>query len=320
MTQNAPQDIPVFLFTGFLDAGKSSFIRENAFQDPGFMNGEKTLVLLCEEGEEAFDADELKKQNVFVELMENESDLTQKVLGYLLEKHEAKRVIIEYNGMWQLGSFYQNMPEEWAVFQEFFIADGSTFLTYNANMRSLVVDKLQSCEMVVFNRCPKDIEKMELHKIVRGSSRRAQIAYEYVDGTIEQDDIEDPLPFDMDAPVVTVADEDFALWYRDVTEEPQKWIGKVCEVKGVAVTNPRFDPGVFAFGRKIMTCCVEDIQYCSLVTLGSVLQPVESQTWYKAKVKIDFKFHKLYGRKGPVLTVQSLQRAEVPEQEVATFF
>ncbi len=40
--------IPVYLFTGFLDAGKTAFIQET-LEDPGFNTGEKTLVLLCEE-------------------------------------------------------------------------------------------------------------------------------------------------------------------------------------------------------------------------------------------------------------------------------
>ncbi|MBO6158189.1 MAG: GTPase, partial [Firmicutes bacterium] len=166
----------------------------------------------------------------------------------------------------------------------------------------------------------EDMDKMAFHKIVRGSSRRAQIVYEYTDGNTEEDMIEDPLPFDMDAPVIEVKDEDFALWYRDITEEPKKWIGKTVRMKGVVVTNRKFEPGVFAFGRQIMTCCVQDIQYCSLVSIGKKDLSLETQSWYEAELKIDFKFHKLYMRKGPILNVVSIQRCAAPEQEVATFF
>ena len=45
------KNIPVYLFTGFLEAGKSTFIKET-MDDERFTNGEKTLLLLCEEGEE----------------------------------------------------------------------------------------------------------------------------------------------------------------------------------------------------------------------------------------------------------------------------
>lgn len=84
--------------------------------------------------------------------------------------------------MWQLKTLYDNMPENWAVYQEFMFADATTFLTYNANMRGLVVDKLSGCELVVFNRFTKDMDKMAFHKIVRGISRRPDIAYEYTNG------------------------------------------------------------------------------------------------------------------------------------------
>ena len=47
-----PAEIPVYLFTGFLEAGKTKFIQET-LEDPRF-NGdkEKTLLLLCERSEE----------------------------------------------------------------------------------------------------------------------------------------------------------------------------------------------------------------------------------------------------------------------------
>ena len=49
------KEIPVYLFTGFLDSGKTTFI-QGSLEDPAFNSGEKTLVLLCEEGEEELNA------------------------------------------------------------------------------------------------------------------------------------------------------------------------------------------------------------------------------------------------------------------------
>ena len=42
--------------------------------------------------------------------------------------------------------------------------------------------------------------------------------------------------------------------------------------------------------------------------------------WYKIRVKVAYKFHRLYGRKGPILNVISMEPTEAPEQEVATFY
>lgn len=313
------EDFPVYLFTGFLESGKTRFIKET-LEDPRFNSGERTLLLLCEEGGLEYEEDLPCMEHVFIEVIENESDLTPRVLDYLEKKHRAERAMVEYNGMWQLSSLYDNMPEAWAIYQEFLFVDAGTFLSYNANMRGLVVDKLSSCELAVFNRFRPDMDKMEFHRIVRGVSRRTAIAYESPEGTVEYDDIEDPLPFDIDAPVIELDDEDYALWYRDVSEEPKKYNGKTVECLGMAVVNSRFKEGNFAFGRRVMTCCVEDIQFASFLAQCDPRDMPENKKWYKLRFKMEFKFHKLYGRRGPVLTVLSMEEAEQPEEPVATFY
>ncbi|MCI8506059.1 MAG: GTPase [Lachnospiraceae bacterium] len=313
------EDFPVYLFTGFLEAGKTRFIQET-LEDPRFNGGEPTLLLLCEEGEREYDTTLSCMENVFIEVIEHESDLTPRVLDYLEKKHRAERAMVEYNGMWQLSSFYDSMPEAWAIYQEFLFIDAGTFLNYNANMRGLMVDKLSSCELAVFNRFQTDMDKMEFHKIVRGVNRRTAIVYESREGTVEYDDIEDPLPYDINAPVITLGDEDYALWYRDVSEEPKKYNGKTVECVGMAVVNSRFQAGNFAFGRKVMTCCVEDIQFASFLAQCDSEQMPENKKWYRLRFQMEFKFHKLYGRRGPVLTVLSMEEAEAPKDPVATFY
>ena len=47
------KEIPVYLFVGFLESGKTKFIQET-FEDPNFDSGDKTLLLVCEEGEEEY--------------------------------------------------------------------------------------------------------------------------------------------------------------------------------------------------------------------------------------------------------------------------
>ena len=239
-------EIPVYLFTGFLEAGKTKFIQET-LQDPRFNSGEHTLLLLCEEGVEEYEPAKFSGKHVNIAVIEEESDLTEDHLADLIRKYPADRVVVEYNGMWKLDTLYQNMPESWTVYQEIMLADAGTFLGYNANMRQLVVDKLKTCELVAFNRFDPLMDKMEFHKIVRGISRRAEIAYETVDGVVSYDDIEDPLPFDLEAPVIEIGDDAFALWYRDIAEELDKYRGKVVRVKGRAAVDKRLPKGCFIF-------------------------------------------------------------------------
>ena len=222
--------------------------------------------------------------------------------------------------MWLLDLLYSAMPEGWMVYQEFLFADATTFLSYNANMRQLVYDKLKSCELVVFNRFRPDMDKMAFHKIVRGASRRSDIAYEYAGGKVEYDDIQDPLPFDLEAPVVEIGDDDFAVWYRDMSEEPKKYEGKTVRFRCRALQRKKLPPHTFVVGRHVMTCCVEDIQFAGLVCQKDDVSDIVDDSWMTLTAEIHFKFSRAYGKKGPVLTYLSHEPCEAPEQAVATFY
>ena len=188
-------------------------------------------------------------------------------------------------------------------------------------MRQLVYDKLKSAELVVFNRFDRaKMDKMAFHKIVRGASRRADIAYEDRNGKVEYDDIEDPLPFDLNAPIVEIGDEDYALFYRDMADEPKKYQGKTVRFKCRALVRKKLPAGCFVVGRHVMTCCVEDIQFAALVCQWDKADTVQDDTWMVLTAKIDFKFHRAYGRKGPVLSYISAEPCPAPEQPVATFY
>ncbi|MDY3015451.1 MAG: GTP-binding protein [Evtepia sp.] len=313
------EEIPVYLFTGFLDAGKTKFIQET-MEDVRFNSGENTLLLLCEEGEEEYDPSAFSGHNVFIEVVEDQSELTAKNLERLQKKHAAERVVVEYNGMWMLDDLYQNMPDAWIVYQEFMFADSQTFLTYNANMRGLVVDKLKSCEMVVLNRADDKVDRVEIHKIIRAVSRRTNIAYETREGEVFYDDTPEEMPFDLDAPIVEIQPQDFAVWYQDLSEEPDKYKGKTVRVGGFTMVRDKLPAGSFIFGRRIMTCCVDDITFAGLLCTGYDVKKLQDQQWVELTAKIAIKNNRVYNKKGPVLSVVSIQPGTAPEQDVATFY
>ena len=313
------KDVPVYLFTGFLEAGKTKFIQET-LEDLRFCNGERTLLLVCEEGEEEYAPDQFADKSVFIRVVEEQSQLTSENLSRWVSETKAERVVIEYNGMWMLDLLYSAMPEGWMVYQEFLFADATTFLSYNSNMRQLVYDKLKSCELVVFNRFNGTMDKMEYHKIVRAVSRRCDIAYEYVGGKVEYDDIQDPLPFDLNAPIVEIGDDDYAEWYRDMSEEPKKYEGKTVRFKCRALVRKKLPEKTFIVGRHVMTCCVEDIQFAGLVCQWEEADTVQDDSWMILTAKINFRFNRAYGKKGPVLTYVDSVLCEAPEQSVATFY
>lgn len=312
-------NMPVYLFTGFLEGGKTSIIQES-LADKRFNSGEKTLVILCEEGIEELDPSEFWGKNVTIRLIENEADLTEEKLRTLGNEHKYDRVIIEYNGMWMLDKLYRNMPRDWSIYQNMMFAEAKTFLSYNGNMRQLVYDKLKDAEMIVLNRAYEGIDKDEIHKVVRGISRRVSIVYDYPDGHVEYDDIEDPLPFDMNADVIDIKDEDFALWYRDLSENMKGYEGKTVHFKGLIARDNKLPSNSAIIGRHIMTCCADDIQYGGMVCVFKSASPLKTGEWITIKGKVKLETAKVYKAKGPVIYVESTEFAVAPKQEVATFY
>ena len=311
--------IPVYAFTGFLDSGKTKFIQET-LEDPRFNDGEKTLLLVCEEGEEEYDSTTYPHPSVYLEVID-QATVTTKQLQALQKKYKAQRVVLELNGMQQVGDLYMRFPESWVVAQEVMFADSTTFMAYNANMRNLVMDKLVGAQMVVFNRLEPGTDIMPFHKIARAANRRIDILYDYTDGKTEFDEIEDPLPFDINAPVIQVMDEDYALWYRDITEEPQKYDGKTVCFKAQVAMLKRQREGMFAPGRFVMTCCVEDIEFCGIPCRYAQAQSLTSRAWVMVTAKIGVEKHPLYkGESGPVLTALKVETGADPANpDVATF-
>ena len=314
------RQIPVYLFTGFLDAGKTKFINETLMGDKRFTEGKNILLILCEEGEEEYEPTLFAHDNVYCGVIDEQDDLSPAALGKLAEGRNIDLVLLEYNGMWALDNLYRAFPEGWVVAQETAFFDATTILTYNANMRAQVVDKLQSCDLAVFNRVEKDADIMPYHKLVRGISRGATIVYDFTDGTTRRDDIEDPLPFDVNAPIIEIEDIDFALWYRDMGEKLEEYDGKTVKFRGMVAHNPKLKKNELILGRKIMTCCADDITYSGLVAIYDAAAFFPDGAWLNVTAKINLKKHALYENRGPVLKVQTAARTDPPTEEIATFY
>ncbi len=314
------EEVSVYLFLGFLEAGKTKFIQET-LEDERMENGERTLLLLCEEGVEEYAPERFAVRDVAVATLESADELTLENLERLTEKYGAQRVIVEYNGAWLLQQFFDAMPESWVINQMMTFFDANTFLNYNKNMRQLVFDKVQMTQMVVFNRFKGEFDKMEFHKIVRGISRRPDIVYDYLGGKPEFDEIEDPLPFDVNAPVIEIEDRDFAWFYRDMAEKGKSYVGKTVRFKGMAATSKKVPAGYIVLGRHIMTCCEADIAYDGFaVKTNKLLTDIKTRDWLTVTAKIVYEYNSVYHSEGPVFVAEKLERAEPPEEQIVTFY
>ena len=319
MENKLPEETPVYLFLGFLESGKTKFIQET-LEDPRFDTGERTLLIVTEEGEEEYNEESFKVQNVQVSYLSDPEELTEEKLASLQMLYGATRILVEYNGMWLLESFFNAMPEGWMINQIMTFFDAKTALNYNANMRQLVFDKIENTQLVVFNRYDDSVDKMALHKVVRGISRRCDIVYERTNGKAEFDDIEDPLPFDVNAPIIEIEDRDFAFFYRDLTENLQAYIGKTVRFKGIVATDKRMPENNIVIGRHIMTCCQDDIAYSGVACVLPEKMNVQTRDWLQITAKIEYKKHYVYKGKGPVLQASEAVPCEAPEETLAVFY
>ena len=309
---------PVYLFTGFLGAGKTTFIKET-LENHEFGDDGRTLLLICEEGDIEYEPGKFVGPGVRVEIICSEEGLNPANLSKIAAPGGFDRVVVEYNGMWENQKFFASMPRGWVIAQEMAIFDAGTFMMYNQNMRQLCFNKMQTADMVVFNRCEKGFDKMPFHKEVRIANRKNFIVYEYGPDDIEPDNIEDPLPYDLTQSQIEIEDEFFAEWYRDLNENEENYEGKTFVIKGRVALSNELPDGQFAFGRHIMTCCEADIQFAGLLSYYSGRETLAVGDWVQITAKVRVEYAEAYKENGPVLYIKKLERCEPTNPEVATF-
>ena len=324
----AAKEIPVYLFVGMLESGKTRFIQET-MEDPQFDSGDKTLLLVCEEGEEEYNSDKFGFGGVTVATLEDKSELNRKNLEELAARSDCGRVVIEYNGMWLIQDLVDAMPENWLIYQCLATADGTTIKTYAGDnaMRSLLLDKLRVSELLVVNRAEQvndDESRQLIHKLVRQASRRCDIAYEFANGSVAYDDIPDPLPFDVNAPVIDIPEEYFGVWYMDCMDDMKKYDGKTVKFLAQVCQTSRAGKDSFVPGRFAMTCCVQDIQFVGFPCRYDAYKALKQRDWITVTAKVNVKFHPIYRGQtpdatGPVLTALSVEPAQAPAQDVVMF-
>ena len=87
------KEVPVYLFVGFLESGKTTFIQET-FEDPNFDSGDKTLLLVCEEGEVEYKPEKFAFPGTSIRVLEDKSELNAQNLANLEKETGAGRVAI----------------------------------------------------------------------------------------------------------------------------------------------------------------------------------------------------------------------------------
>jgi len=311
------QEIPVYLFTGFMDSGKTSLIMETLFEND-FGEGAPGIVLRCEDGDVEFDEEKLAEKNLKLVTIDRESDFTEDNLNKINEEYHPEIVFIEYNGTWEIEKILEiNPPKDWTIVQSLATVDSTTFDMYMNNMRTMMQSQVFAADVVIFNRTDDDTDRGHLRRMIKNINRKAQVVYERKDGTI--DDRPEELPFDFDADVIEVADADYAIWYMDCMENYKKYDRKKVHFTGLVYNPENLKKGVFVPGRFVMTCCVEDIQFLGFKCKYDKESELPHRSWVDFTGEIRVEFAREYKGKGPVFYPIDIKPTEKPEDELIYF-
>lgn len=310
-------NVAVYLFTGFLESGKTSMMKET-LADPEFNDGTQTLIIACEEGEIEYDSEFLKQTHSQVVVIEELDQLSAEGMERLDQEYHPQQVFIEFNGMWNVTEFLDTeFPLNWMLAQIISTVDAQTFMMYVNNMRSLMYDQLVHSEMILINRCDSTTKKSFLRSNIKAINKGAQIIYESVDGGIN-DLPEDDLPFDLNAELIEIQDDDYGLWYMDALDHPYKYDGKQVRFKG-KVAHIERDKRSFVIGRYAMVCCAEDTSLIGYLCRSVKPVSLVLNDWILLTARIEIEYDEEMQRNLVVPHVVQIEQAEELQDDLVYF-
>ncbi len=304
------------MINGFLESGKTSFINFT-IQQPYFQIKGLTLLLLCEEGEEEYDPKILKASKTEVRVIEDEADFNAANLIAIEKDLNPERIIIEYNGMWNVKDM--KLPFHWNVEQQISIIDASTFPTYYNNMKSMVAEMIRKSELIIFNRCDNVMENLgSYRRNVKAVNASADVIFENAQGEINEI-FEEDLPYDLKSDKIVLDDTSYGIWYMDVMDHIERYEGKTIEFVAMVMKPKGFEKGAFVPGRMTMTCCAEDMAFLGYVCKYDGADSLKDRDWVKVSGQLKKEFRKDYKGEGPVIYAEKVEPTQRPANEVIGF-
>ncbi|MBQ4219006.1 MAG: GTPase, partial [Butyrivibrio sp.] len=277
---------PVYIINGFLDSGKTDFFRYTIAQ-PYFRTDGKTLLIVCEEGENDYEEKLLKSTNTIIEKIEDEEEFNPDNLVKLDAKYNPERILIEYNGMWNFKNL--KLPVMWKLEQQITVIDASNFELYFNNMKSLLAEQLRGSDLILFNRCDGLKDLASFKRNVKAINQKADIIFEDMNGEVDVT-LDEDLPFDLNADPIELNNFGYGMFYLDALEHVDRYEGKNIKFKAMVLVPPEFPKNRFVPGRMAMTCCAEDMQFLGFACDYDKVDTLTEKEWVLVTAKVTRKF------------------------------
>lgn len=308
----------IYLFTGFLDSGKSTFINDT-ITTTDFCEGEKSLLIVSEQGEVEYNQEQIESFNCDIVYVSSEDQWTYEFFEELKQKYNPTQVLVELNGMYNVNRFLAcSLPDEWEVVQVLTTINAQTFGLYIQNMRSLLFQHVVHTDLLIFNRINDSIKKSFLRNNIKAINSSCQIIYEKEDGTVNTMD-EDELPFDTSSDELEILDHDFGLFCMDAMDHPEKYAGKTVTMKGKFIGRDKQIEDGFVIGRLAMVCCEEDTSLIGMVCEHPAGKQLIPNEWIQVKGVIENDYDAELGGEVCILKVEDLKVVPPLENEYVTF-
>ena len=293
--------LPIFVINGFLEAGKTQFMKFT-MQQEYFQTEGNTLLIVCEEGEEEYDKELLESTHTTVKYIDDISDFTKEKMVEFTKEVDPERILIEWNGLWEQDKI--QIPDIWYVNQMITIYDTSTLDLYikNKDLKAYMGKMLKDSELVICNRADNIDEEIlsTYHLQIKAMAPNAEIIFEGEEGEITGD-FSINLPYNLDDSKLVIKPEEYGIFYVDAMDRTEKYDGKEVEFVAQVVRPDGIGDDILIPGRRAMTCCEADIQFLGFVCHYKGAKNFKNKDWVKVKGKIKYEMSPQYRAKGPVI-------------------
>lgn len=306
--------ITTFIINGFLESGKTSLIDDTIKQD-GFNKKGATLLICCEQGIEEYDEFLLANLNVNIVYIDSLEDFNKDNLDEIIQRYDPDRIIIEFNGMWDITSV--EVPDYLNIAQVITMIDSTTFEVYFNNMRQKMVTMIQNSDAVIFNRASQDMNLVSYKRNVKLANPNMDVVFEGADGLINSS-FEEDLPYNVHDEIIEIKDEDYGIWYIDALEQVERYNGKMVKFTAEEYISKGLPKNHFVPGRTAMTCCSNDLTVLGFVAVNETNTALKDGSWAKFTAKIEYRDDLPEGQ-GPLLHIINIEQTFPIEEPVSKF-
>lgn len=300
--------IPVYVIAGLLESGKTTFIKDTIASDDFFKKG-KTLILSGEEGIEEYEESFLDAYNSVVKYFDSQDEFTPLNLQKIVNEVRPARIVVELNGMWDLSKI--EFPITFKIYQFINFINFETFPIYFANMRQTFLDAVRQSDVVCFiNVKESDKETLEGYSnSFRLTNSNAQFMIMDNNGMLS-DAFKLVLPYDIDADIIKINDEDYGTFYIDMFDHKENYENKTVEFNAMVFMSKTLPKNTFVAGRLAMTCCSDDIQLYGHLCINNAKEKLTDRCWVHIIANIKFEWSEQYQEEECVLYPISLKKTK----------